>query len=345
MKKRIMSFALCLLILLGAFFVLSGCNKEEEVKVPAGMQLAGGGTALGYYLFAPSEWTVSGLGNISAAFASNLDNSSVSLSACDFAEGESAVAYFDRTMAQSALPVTVTVHGDACILGNADAAWMFVYTAQYGTYPFRFLTVIATFGENAYLFTYAASDAKRHGSDLTYYDYWKGSAEKVMENVLFVTPGEKDPPRVPGEADAHGYRVVSDPGLSGFTFRMPDGWECVLSSGIVQVRTADGADVNMTEATRTGVAVGEYWKTRKEELSVWVGDLTLVREGEPCDFANAAQAVCYEYTYTYRGREYHVYQVLAIAGARGYVFTYTAPEEIYATYLPQVLKMAQKAEF
>ena len=68
--------------------------------------------------------------------------------------------------------------------------------------------------------------------------------------------------------------------------------------------------------------------------------------------ASSALAVDgYEYTYTYRGTQYHTYQVMIVHEKiplllqKGYVFTFTAPEAVYAAELASVMKMIGKVTF
>ena len=67
------------------------------------------------------------------------------------------------------------------------------------------------------------------------------------------------------------------------------------------------------------------------------------------EFGNADAANAYEYTFTYNGSEYHVYQVIAVEGwtlsYRGYVFTYTAKEANYSLHIDDVMKTIEKVDF
>ena len=54
-------------------------------------------------------------------------------------------------------------------------------------------------------------------------------------------------------------------------------------------------------------------------------------------------AKAYEYTYTYDGVDYHVYQVIIIeSGVNGYVFTYTADEASYEKHLDEAKSVLLK---
>ena len=79
--------------------------------------------------------------------------------------------------------------------------------------------------------------------------------------------------------------------------------------------------------------------------------MTTVTDGEKITFGNADRAIAYEYTYTYRGAEYHTYQVMVVHEKiplilqKGYVFTFTAPEAAYAEQIETVKKMIGKVNF
>ena len=52
-----------------------------------------------------------------------------------------------------------------------------------------------------------------------------------------------------------------------------------------------------------------------------------------------------KYTFEYNGDVYHVYQVLAITTFNGYVFTYTAKEEKFASHFDTVKKIMDKVTY
>jgi hypothetical protein len=67
------------------------------------------------------------------------------------------------------------------------------------------------------------------------------------------------------------------------------------------------------------------------------------------DFGNADAANAYEYTFTYNGSDYRVYQVIAVEGwtlsYRGYVFTYTAKADNYSAHIDDIMKTIKKVDF
>lgn len=341
MKKRLLALLFSVLCL----FALCACGKDADVDVPEGMQICAGGDDLGYWFFVPSEWQKSNLGSVSAAFASPLDSSSVSLGVGVLGDAETIPAYFARTIADLPMPVTMVVDGESAYLGNIPDARMFVYDTVYAEHPFRFMCVIGEYSDTLYIFTYGASTEERSDGK-NFYEYWLDRASAVRENILFIgAPKEKEPLTFFGEPDADGYRVASDASLCGFSLYVPAAFTPTVQSGLTEARAADGATVSMAQATGTGVSVKEYFEIRKEELSALVGTVTVLAENRVIDFAGAKDACEYEYTFSFGGRDYHVLQVLLVHGQAGYVFTYTAPESAYAAHLPEVEKMMQKVVF
>ena len=75
MKKLALAFILVLSVIL-----LIGCGSDGA---PDGMQLVSGGPELGYYFYAPEEWTVSNTGDISSVYVSRIDTTSVSFAEID----------------------------------------------------------------------------------------------------------------------------------------------------------------------------------------------------------------------------------------------------------------------
>lgn len=340
MKTRWLSFLLTLTLL----FSLVSCGGKSEVEIPDGMQLAAGGSELGYYFFVPEEWTVSNLGDVSAAYVSPLTPASVSLTATELSDGESTAEYFERSFASfpASFGVAKAEEGTACTLGNAEDAVSYVYTYTYQEKSFRTLQILARFEGRAYLYTYTAPDTKADGADKTPYETYVEKARSVISSIKFIEKTDKSPDDKVYESDGDGYLLISDGVVAGFDFYLSPTFTPTLTTGIIGAVAADGASVTMSEATRTGVSVADYFKERKEELSTFVTELTVLRENEELTFANAKRAVAYEYTYLFEGELYHVYQVLAVTSTKGFVFTYTAKEGNYATHLDEVTKMTEK---
>ncbi len=340
MKKRWLSLLLSALLL----FSLVSCGQTGDVEIPAGMQLAAGGPDLGYYFFVPEEWTVSNLGDVSAAYVSPLTPASVSLTATELADGESTADYFEKSFASfpSSFALRKAEEGTACTLGNAEDAVSYVYTYIYQGKDFRTLQILAKFEGRAYLYTYTAPDTKADGADKTPYEMYVEKARGVISAIKFIGKEDKPAQEKTYETDADGYLLVSDGVVTGFDFYLAPSFTPTLTTGIIGAVAEDGASVTMSEATRTGVSVADYFKERCEELSVFVTELTVLRENEEITFSNAKRACLYEYTYRLDGETYHVYQVLAVTATKGFVFTYTAKEGDYAAHLDEVKTMTEK---
>ena len=50
-------------------------------------------------------------------------------------------------------------------------------------------------------------------------------------------------------------------------------------------------------------------------------------------------------SYEYGGKSFHVYQIFAVVGRSGYVFTYTAREDSYAKHFEDVTRIIGKVVF
>ena len=87
---------LILMLSIIASLSLFACSDDD---IPDGMQLVAGGEDKGYYFYAPEEWTISNLGKIDAAYASALDNTSMTFTEIDSSlfplkEGQTKEDYF-----------------------------------------------------------------------------------------------------------------------------------------------------------------------------------------------------------------------------------------------------------
>ena len=202
-----------LLSLITIFFTsvlcLFSCSGNSDV--PDGMQLVAGGENLGYYFYAPEEWTVSNIGEIKSAYASRVDTSSVSFAEVypsDFLpDGSDAENYFFNSYFNDSLsefpnpPKVSNPGGENIIFGkegeSADRAKKYTFTYEYfdytanQTFKFGFMQILIKEADRYYIFTYSASMEDR-GSGKTYYDYYLGSEDKkgkideVIENFRFV---------------------------------------------------------------------------------------------------------------------------------------------------------------
>lgn len=370
-------------------FSLASCGGSSDI--PDEMQLVAGGGSLGYYFYAPEEWTVSNVGEIKSAYASRVDTSSVSFAEIDpvdfLPDGAEAESYFFNSYFKKSLeefpnePKVANTDGENIIFGKegeaADKAKKYTFTYEYydynakETFKFGFMQILIKKGTSYYIFTYSASMEKKEG-ETTYYDYYLGNGDneskvmKIINEFRFVekkdSVTEDEPKR-----DKDGYMLISDSELCGFKMYVPEGFKKDYASAIVSATHSDGSNINMTEATGTNENVNTYVLRRLGELESIVSDikydLMYEENGEPMydpngnqvvkyttiTFGNAKAANAYEYTFTYNGESYHVYQVIIIDGwalsYKGYVFTYTAKEANYSLHYDDVMKIIEKVDF
>ena len=360
MKK----LALLLMLIISALALFS-CGEESHV--PDGMQTVDGGMDKGFYFYAPEEWTVSNLNGVSAAYVSRLDTTSVSFSEInpsEFKKPDPAITdedyffsdYFSDSFIGTALTPTVTVNGEATLFGKgeekADKAVKYAFSYEYDGHTYGFMQIFIKEGKSFYVFQYAALMEERlQGDGKTSYDYYLEKMQTVIDNFRFFekADGENDE-KAEYETDSDGYNLVSEKKLCGFDFYAPRDFTLDFSSAIVSVTHEDGSNVNMTEAMKTGLTAEAYWKQRQTELMALVTDLEIIKENEAVSLGNNSQwAFAYEYTFTYNGEKYHVYQINAVDGplllADGYCFTYTAKEENYSKHIDKVQKIIDKVVF
>ena len=355
---------------------LASCG--EEVEVPEGLQLCRADDALGYTMYAPEGWTVCNVGSVSAAHVSAYNKTSISLT-----EGRiedvpvtddgtatgvrDLIAYFDAQLFP--YPIEIVTHGNTDLsLGNATEAASFLYTFPYDGHDYKCLQVLAVYDERLYIFTYTSFDEPYQNSDTTYYAQYYDSAKLAMDNLKFSEKSSAES-KPAYEKDADGYALVSDMTTNGFALYMPDGWTCDIREGIVQVRCADGASVNLSEATGTGYGAREYFILRIKDLDALASDIVLMIDGEEVlytadtdltaseykpfvtatDFADASQAAVCEYTYTFGGVTYRTRQYIIVDNEFirkvGYVFTYTAPASVFEAHEDEVATMIEKVRF
>jgi hypothetical protein len=265
-------------------------------------------------------------------------------------EGKDVKAYFDTMKKEFTYEeFEVTVDGEECLFAEADSAYKYVYTFKYSDFKFRCMQIFSVVGDRFYIFTYTALDEDRGDGTTTYGYYLENKIQSIIDNFKFVDKTDGTP--VEYEKDEDGYILVSDKKVSGFDLFVPDGSTVEFSGGIVSVKLGDGANITLSKATSTGVYVDQYVKMREEELGAIVSDLEFViyDDGKnytaDTELGGAKQRFAYEYSYTYLGERYRVYQILAISGNNGYVYTYTATEDVYDTYIETVKNIAKKVKF
>lgn len=339
--KRTLALLLTVII---AILSLAGCAASSDA--PAGMQKVRGSDALGYYLYVPEGWTVANQGDVAAAYVSTLDNTSVTLVEASMPEGTIA-EYFEAAKADFTFAINLTKENADFKLGNATEAKQFIYDYEYSDYKFRTMQVFAKFEGRFYIFTFTSQLTARQGTEQSYYDFHlENSLGSITENIKFVSKsGEVSSPEYP---EVDGYLLVSDAELCGFDFFVPEGYSVDFSDGIVSVSREDGSNVTMAKATTGGVRIDEYWEMRKKELEAIFGTVTEIkiehRSGKLGNL-NENTTSTFEYTYSHGEVTYHVYQLLGVDSFSGYVFTFTAPEEIYADRIAEAMDIAARVDF
>ncbi len=364
---------LILLITLISILSLASCAGGEDV--PQGMQLVAGSDSLGYYFYAPEEWLISNVGDIKSAYISRVNTTSVSFTEVMLDSDKRNDDYFfnhyfseNQDELEKMKNFTVKEEAKSIIFGakdfEADKAVYYTYTYEYPSfkyetgndeptavyYEFQFMQLLASHEGRYYMLTYSAQNTAEEGVTPNFEKYLE-KAKTVIENFRFTTKSGDETNEVEYERDSDGYLLISDKGLSGFNFYVPEDFKCDYSSAIVSATHEDGSNMSITEATATGVYANQYWQMRKQDLSVFVTDIKEIQVDVETRLGNNSSklygdwAYAYEYSYKYNGNDYHVYQIIAINGSSGYVFTYTAKEENYLTHLEAVFKTIEKVDF
>ena len=335
--KKILS--LCLI--LSTIICLFACGQKTS-DIPEGMQLVRGGEDIGYYFYAPEEWTVANLGGISSAYASNVDTSSVSYTEVSAPDG-TVYEYFHSSLSEFPDAPEIVVDGTEVTFGNADSAVSFVYDYTYSAHKFRTMQIFVSYGERFGIFTFTAPLEYISSKEKFQYDYYREKVDNVV-SVFKFTQKSGENIQDTAEIQPDGYKLISDAQVAKFSLYVPEDMTVNYSSGISSASFSDGSNITLSRAMATGVVVSDYWETRKGELAGITSDLSVILENDNTSLGNSKRAYAYEYTYVYNGSVYHVYQILGITTFNGFVFTYTAKEENYAFHLEQIEKIIEKVE-
>lgn len=360
---------LLILTLICSAFLLMGCGDEYDT--PEGMQFIGGGDDKGYYFFAPEEWTKGEqMNGMSYVYASRVDTTSISFVEIDpssFVKPNPAKSdkdffledYFDST--KSEFPDSTVFgekNGEKCLIGSgetkADSAVKYTYNYLYeDAYSetdqrIAFMQIFAAHNNRFYIFTYAAT-LEEKSDGVTTYDYYLEKLQSVIDNFRFTDIDGEAENKTELPTDSEGDILASDSELAGFTLYVPSDFSVDYSSAVVSATHADGSNITMTKATATGTTINNYWEFRKKELSLYVDSITDIgKNPHAVEFSNAENAAVCEYTYSYNGKTFHVYQIFAVAGGlfkKGYIFTYTALEDNYSLHLDDINRIIEKVKF
>ena len=343
-----MKKALVLVLALLLIFTLVSCTEEAA---PDGMQLCYGSEAVGYKFYVPEGFILSNTGEVHAAYASRVDVSSFSFAEVklnyryDDPDAYFFSEYFNESLREFPSAPTVTVNGENVIFGKkdytAEKAVKYVIQHEYDNHKFTSMQILMKANSRYYIFTYTSMDEIRSDTE-TYYAFHLKEAQKCIEEFQFFIPKGEDVTPPEYEKDSDGYLLYSDESLAGFSLYMPESFTLDFGSAIVSATHEDGSNVTMTKVTAAGVSVDKYWERRKTELSAIVSNLTVISENAECEFGNAQNMFKYEYTFNYNGKTFRVYQVLAVYGYNGYVFTYTAKAGNYDLHLEEIMKITDK---
>ncbi len=345
-----------LFIILITVFLLTGCGSDGA---PEGMQLVSGGSEKGYYFYAPEEWTVANTGEIDTVYVSRVDTTSVTFTKINpksFVKADPKKSdedfffedYFSLSKAEFPSDTKFGVDGESTLLGSGDTkakkAVKYTFSYTYDKHNFGFMQIFAAHGGNFYILTYA-SVLEEKSEGVTSYDYYLEKLQTVIDNFTFFEAKKKESPSVEYTTDSDGDVLLTEHKLAGFDLYVPSDFSLDYSSAIVSATHSDGSNITMTKTTSGGIMINQYFELRKTELSPLVSDFKLISTDVNADFGDAKNAAAYEYTYAYNGKTFHVYQVFAIKGLSGYVFTYTATEENFSLHKDKIDRIAKKVNF
>jgi hypothetical protein len=350
MKKLVI-----LLVFVLTALALVSCGGEAT---PDGMQICYANASEGYNFYVPDGWVISNTNNIRSAYASRIDTSSVSFAEVKPEKPEALGitledyffgSYFEEQKSEFPSEPEITVHGENANFGKkdyrADKAIKYIFNHEYDNHKFTTMQILVSANSRYYIFTYTALNEERSEGE-TYYSFHLAEIQKCIEEFMFIEieASEDDVPDY--ESDSDGFLLYSDSSLAGFSLYVSPDFALDYSSAIVSATHEDGSNITMTEATSTGGTAKQYWEMRKAELSAIVSELTVIKEDSECTFGNRNKySFEYEYTYRYNGKTFHVYQVLAVHGMNGYVFTYTANEENYGIHIDKINSVCDKVVF
>lgn len=347
--KRTLAALLALVMIIFATLSLTSCSNKDGA--PDGMVLVQGGESLGYYFYGPEEWVVANIGEIACTYVSKIDMSSMTFVKSEKPEG-SIEEYFEGEKVKFPYEINVSVNAEKCTFGNADTlATKYVYSYTYKDIGYTCMQIFVSNADSFYIFTYTANNIEQDGEE-SYYQRYLEKVTATVDAFVFTNKAEGESTAPEYERDADGYLLVSDKTLSGFKMYVPDCYTVDFASSLVSVSREDGTNISISQLTYTGVTFLEYWQARMDNINSFAngtckGVRPLNADGiERLSIEGTNNAMAYEYTYSYDGTDYHVYQVVIIEnGVNGYVFTYTASEALYSEHLDEAMKVLYKVEF
>ena len=185
-----------LFLILLTLFCLASCAGGDGV--PEGLKIANGSEELGYYFYVPEEWVVSNYADISAAYASKVDASSMS-----YVETEAPTVSDDDTISQSARRAVATkdyfmasiadfpnidrflYEGEAVTFGNAEDAFKFVFEFEREEHKIRTMQILVYFEDRFGIFTFTSPNENKSSSDKSQFDFYIEKVQRVIDNFKF----------------------------------------------------------------------------------------------------------------------------------------------------------------
>ena len=340
------------LMILGLVLICSYAfiSCSDDIEVPEGLQIVDNNSG-GYIFFGPEGWIISNRAGISASYVSPVNGTSISFTEADMPD-VGLNDYFDQSFSSTPYSVNVLKKGESCNFGNADEAYKYVYTFRHGETDFAAMQILVKNGEGFYIFTYNSYGDPE--DETSQYRAYLEQVQLAIDNFKF-TDGSDESSEPEYPLDGDGYKLISNGKITGFELYVPESYNVIDSSTLTTARISEGANISLTKATGTGVSIADYWKTRLEELSAFVSDLTEISvnntntDGDGVDVKlgnlESDRVASYEYTYSYGGNIYHVYQVMGVDSFNGYVFTYTALESEYESHLSEINIILEKVKF
>ena len=381
--KKIVTLAIALVIALQSLGILTACGNSDD-GIPEGMQLVAGGEAVGYYFFGPEEWVVANQGGISATYVSSIDYSSCTFTKTDVNYTELAsneVPY--RSVVKNAFELSssgyleapfsdykLELQDEKCSFGNAAEAYKYVFSYIYEEKPYACMQIFVAYGGVSYIFTFNSSTKEYTESDGSYYQFYlKNKVQPIIDAFKFVAPsGDAIAPEY--ESDSKGNILASNKTKCGFKLWVPDDYKVDYSSGMVSVSRENGANITVSKLINSNISIKDNYLERVALLTALADKNADAETGESLstfkeikgviknedgteemhiiDLDNVRSACELEYTYDINGVTYHVYQVFAVKGyfnVEAYVFTFTSPESVYESELPEVMEILKNMEF
>ncbi len=291
-----------LLVLVITIFSLVACGGDGDI--PDDMQIASGSEGLGYYFYAPDGWFISEVNNITTAYVSKVNNTSISfvkISPDDFGrvsdEGcgvdncrgaslDSATHfflyhYFDSTKGDFPDSLSVKESKNVAFGKEGESAenarsYQFSYTYKNVISTEKseevscgFIQYFIAHKGSYYILTYSAIADVPEGLENSNFDKYLDKLDMVIKNFRFLSSplGESEEiTEYPKDSD--GYLHIAEGSLAGFDFYSHESFSDIISTGYVSVTHSDGSNVTMSKASATGVSIKDYVLRRGEELIV-----------------------------------------------------------------------------